>query len=81
MDEILARNLIEKSIIGTDGTDFGTLYNVTMGIESADLRNLVIKPNEDLSLQSLDFETNDDGRLLIPMEHISRLNDQIVIHR
>ncbi|SFS90954.1 PRC-barrel domain-containing protein [Halostagnicola kamekurae] len=81
MGEILARNLIDKSIVGTDGTDFGTLANVTMGLESAALRNLIVDPNENLSLQSVDFERNEEGRLLIPIDRISTLNDQIVVHR
>ncbi|GAB7021261.1 PRC-barrel domain-containing protein [Halostagnicola sp. A-GB9-2] len=81
MDEILAKNLIDKSIVGIDGTDFGTLYNITMGLESAKLGDLVIDPNEGLSTQSVDFETDENGRLRIPINQISTLNDQIVIRR
>ncbi len=81
MDEILARNLIDKSIVGTDGTDFGTLSTITVGLESAELGDLVIDPNEGLSTQSVNFETDDNGRLRIPISQISTLNDQIVIHR
>ena len=31
MPEILAENLSEKSIVGTDGSEIGRLYNVTPG--------------------------------------------------
>lgn len=74
MSEILARDLQGKSIVGTDGTTFGTLYNVTMTPESGVLCDLVVDPH-----RSTAPADTDDGRLRIPIGRVKTVNDQIVI--
>ncbi|SER09181.1 PRC-barrel domain-containing protein [Natrinema salaciae] len=80
MNELLARNLSGKPIVGIDGTDFGTLSTVTMDPESGALRDLVVDRPSRLS-STAPGRPDDDGRLRIPVSHIETVNDQIVVRR
>src|SRR5699024_2704588 len=40
MPDVLARNLIDKAVIGSDGTEFGTLSTVTMNTDTGELEDL-----------------------------------------
>lgn len=77
MNEILGRDLQQKSIVGTNGTSFGTLYNVTMKPKSGELCNLVVDPHDQSS--SMVTDETDDDRLRIPVSQIKTVNDQIII--
>ncbi|TYL36924.1 hypothetical protein CV102_19390 [Natronococcus pandeyae] len=74
MRDILARDLQEKSIVGTDGRTFGTLYNITMDPDSGMLRDLVVDPHE-----SKTTADTDDGRYRIPIGRVKTVRDQIII--
>ncbi|MES3517046.1 MAG: PRC-barrel domain-containing protein, partial [Natronomonas sp.] len=45
MPEILAENLSDKDVMGSDGARIGSLYNITMDLATGTLRNLVIDPD------------------------------------
>ncbi|QFU82297.1 PRC-barrel domain-containing protein [Natronorubrum aibiense] len=77
MSEVMARDLQGKSIVGTDGTTFGTLYNVTMDHESGMLCNLIVEPHKESS--SMVTDETDDNRLHIPVSRVKTVNDQIII--
>ncbi|MFC6764884.1 PRC-barrel domain-containing protein [Natrinema soli] len=80
MSEILARQLQRKVVVGTDGTVIGSLHDMTMGLQSGALNELIVEPkNPQQSLS--DFKTNNEGRLLIPMSRVKTVSDQIIIHR
>jgi len=80
MAEILAENLSGKAVMGSDGAELGMLYNITMDLESGRLRNLVITPNEDRGVQT-DFDTDDAGRLLVPVGRVQAVKDHMIIER
>ncbi|WP_254531447.1 PRC-barrel domain-containing protein [Natrinema gelatinilyticum] len=77
MNEMLARNLGGKPIVGIDGTDFGTLYTITMDPKSGALCDLVVDTHS-RSLSAA-IRSDDDGRLRIPVSRVETVNDQIVI--
>jgi len=79
MVEILAENLSGKDVMGTDGKELGSLYNITMDLGSGSLNHLVIDPAE--SLMNTDFEYSDQGRLLIPVDHVKAVKDHMIIQR
>ncbi|WP_049989086.1 PRC-barrel domain-containing protein [Natrinema salifodinae] len=78
MSELLTQSLVGKSIVGTDGTVFGTLYNITMDVESGALQSLVVDPGSRFSTSS-SVRTDDDGRLRIPVNRVTTVNDQIIV--
>ncbi|ELY95530.1 MULTISPECIES: PRC-barrel domain-containing protein [Natrialba] len=77
MDELFAQDLGGKTIVGTDGTAFGTLHTITIEPKSGALRDLVVDPG-DHSPSSITPRTDDD-RLRIPVSRIKRVSDQIVV--
>lgn len=78
MDELLTRDLGGKPIVGIDGTDFGTLYTITMDPESGALCDLVVN-SRGRSPSAAALRADDDGRLRIPVGRIETVNDQIVV--
>ena len=80
MSTVLARSLTGKSIVGTDGTVFGTLHTVSANADSGTLQNLVVEPREQDSSTPISTGTDANGRLLVPVSQVKTVSDQIVIH-
>ncbi|MFB6198117.1 MAG: PRC-barrel domain-containing protein [Halobacteriaceae archaeon] len=80
MTAILAENLSGKSVMGTDGTELGMLYNITMDLESGRLSNLLIEPDEESPVQ-LDFPRDEGGRYKVPVDRVQAVKDYIVVQR
>ena len=80
MADMLAESLSGKAVMGTDGTELGELYNVTMDLETGRLENLLVEPLEERSIQ-LDFPTDENGRFQIPVARVQAVKDYIVIDR
>ncbi|APX95264.1 MULTISPECIES: PRC-barrel domain-containing protein [Natronorubrum] len=81
MSDILAENLSGKSVMGSDGTELGLLYNITMDLKSGQLNDLVIEPDEELPVRSIDFSRDDEGRFLVPVSRVQAVKDYIVVQR
>ncbi len=79
MAEILAENLSGKAVTGSDGAELGMLYNITMDIQSGRLQDLLIDPNE--HIDTSDFETDEQGRLLVPVGRVQAVKDQMIVER
>jgi sporulation protein YlmC with PRC-barrel domain len=79
MAEILAENLSGKDVMGADGAELGSLYNITMDLSSGALKNLVIDPAE--TLRNTDFEYSDQGRLIVPVGRVRAVKDHMIIER
>ena len=79
MAEILAENLSGKDVMGTDGAELGSLYNITMDLKSGALHNLVIDAHE--TLGETDFERDATGRLLVPVERVKAVKDHMIVKR
>ncbi|MFC4543848.1 PRC-barrel domain-containing protein [Halosolutus amylolyticus] len=81
MSDILAENLSGKSVMGSDGTELGMLYNITMDLKSGKLHDLVIEPDDELSPRNVDFDLDDTGRFLVPVGRVQAVKDYIVVQR
>jgi sporulation protein YlmC with PRC-barrel domain len=77
MAEILAENLSGKAVMGTDGTELGMLYNITMDAKSGRLANLVVEP-EGIT-RDTDFGRDEGGRLLVPVERVQAVKDHMIV--
>ena len=77
MSEIFAGDLGGKRIVGTDGTVFGRLHTVTVDPESGALYDLVVEPRDRSAAAA--GRSDDDDRLLIPVDRIETVKDQIVV--
>ena len=81
MSDILAENLSGKSVMGSDGTELGLLYNITMDLKSGKLHDLVVEPDEELSVRNVDFDRDDAGRFLVSVNRVQAVKDYIVVQR
>jgi len=79
MAEILAENLSGKAVTGSDGAELGMLYNITMDIDTGRLEDLLVDPNE--HIDTSDFDTDEQGRLLIPVGRVQAVKDQMIVER
>jgi len=78
MAEILAENLSDKRVVGSDGAEIGTLYNVTMDFQSGSLQHLLVNPIEGVGSV---YPVNDSGRFEIPVSSVQAVKDHIVVAR
>jgi len=81
MPEILAENLSGKAVMGSDGAELGMLYNITMDIDTGELADLVIEPNEDLEKNVSDISSDEQGRFQVPVRRVQAVKDYIVVER
>ena len=76
MARIFAKNLSDKKVMGIDGSDIGTLYNMVVDLRTGALIDLVIKP--DMALDTTGFRTENDF-VLVSFEAVRAVKDYIVI--
>ena len=81
MVDILAENLSGKAVMTADGTELGDLYNITMDLKSGELANLLISPHEQLAADRIGFDSDDRGRLTVPVANVQAVRDYIVVAR
>jgi sporulation protein YlmC with PRC-barrel domain len=85
MADILAENLSNKSVMGTDGVELGKLYNITMERKSGALQHLLVEPDEATPTRQIDYELNrtdyDDPVFEVPTSRVQAVKDYIVIDR
>jgi sporulation protein YlmC with PRC-barrel domain len=81
MAEILAKNLSEKAVMGSDGTELGTLHNLTTDLKTGGLHDLVVEPDAAADPERLRFDRDEDGRLLVPARRVRAVKDYIVVER
>ena len=80
MAEILAENLSGKAVMGSDGTELGILYNITMDLRSGKLADLVVQPKEETAFDA-DFEIDENGNYRLPARDVQAVKDYIVVDR
>ncbi|CQR48845.1 MULTISPECIES: PRC-barrel domain-containing protein [Haloferax] len=81
MADILAENLSGKAVMGSDGTELGMLYNITMDLKSGELHDLLVQPNEQISPGRVSFDRDDRGRFRVPVNRVQAVKDYIVVQR
>ena len=78
MAKILARNLSNKRVMLTDGSELGTANNVVMETNSGALIYLVVKPN---SIVDTSKYKTQDNFLLIPFEAVRAAKDYAIVDK
>jgi sporulation protein YlmC with PRC-barrel domain len=81
MPDVLAENLSGKSVMGSDGTELGMLYNITMDLKSGALNDLLVSPNEEFPASESQFQQDEQGRLHVPVARQQAVKDYIVVDR
>ncbi|CCC41350.1 PRC-barrel domain-containing protein [Haloquadratum walsbyi] len=81
MSEQLAKNLSGKAVMGSDGTQLGSLYNVEMDIDSGALNDLLVSPHSEILTDQLQFDVDEQGRIRVPVNLVQSVEDYIVVQR
>lgn len=81
MADILAENLSGKAVMGSDGTELGMLYNITMDLKTGQLHDLLVSPSEDTPRGKINFERDEGGRFRVPVSNVQAVKDYIVVRR
>ena len=79
MAEILAENLSGKDVMGTDGAEIGSLYNITMDLDTGALGDLVVEPAE--TYRDGEFDRDEDGRLLVSVSRAQAVKDHMIVEQ
>ena len=79
MTELLAENLSGKAVMGSDGAELGMLYNITMDLDTGRLEHLIVEPAE--SYRGDDFQTDEAGRMRVPVRRVQAVKDHMIIER
>jgi sporulation protein YlmC with PRC-barrel domain len=79
MPDILAENLSDKEVMGTDGANLGTLYNITMDLKTGTLQHLILEPSE--RTEELEFDRNEQGNYRVPVSRVQAVKDTIIVDR
>lgn len=78
MPGILAKNLSGMEVMGADGAELGELYNVTMDLRSGRLYHIVVDPHDHVD-GNHGYDTDEAGRLEVPIDRVSAVTDYIVV--
>ncbi|MFC7046979.1 PRC-barrel domain-containing protein [Halobacteriaceae archaeon GCM10025711] len=81
MPDVLAENLSGKAVMGSDGTELGMLYNITMNLKTGKLNDLVVEPDPEGPAKKVQFGKDEDGRYHIPVNRVQAVKDYIVVQR
>jgi sporulation protein YlmC with PRC-barrel domain len=76
--EIFAKNLSNKQVMGSDGTDLGALYDLVIDVNTGDILDIMVKPDPDLNIQEFKIEND---FLLLPFDSVRAIKDYIVVDR
>ncbi len=78
MPKEFARNLFNKQVMATDGTEIGILSNIIIEIKGGNIIDMVVAPN-------VNFDTSRyrkaDNFILIPFDSVSAIKDYIIIDK
>ncbi|HDM60179.1 MAG TPA: PRC-barrel domain containing protein [Archaeoglobus veneficus] len=73
---IFARSLAKKTVLLSDGTVVGTVYNITADLKTGSLLEILVRPQS--NIPELEKE---NGLYIIPFETVKSIADYIVIDR
>ncbi|MGC8572102.1 MAG: PRC-barrel domain-containing protein [Candidatus Micrarchaeia archaeon] len=76
---IIARQLVGKKVVTTDGFDVGRLFDLEINEITGEITYVIVEPNLDSSLVSkMNVE---GGQLKIPYSAVLAVNDYMVVDR
>ncbi len=76
---IIARQLVGKKVVTTDGYDIGRLFDVEISEVTGKIVNLVVEPNLDSGLSNK--MKVEGGQVKIPYASVVAVNDYAMVDR
>lgn len=78
MSKEFAKNLFNKQVMATDGTEIGILSNIVVEIKGGNIIDLIVTPNINIDTSRYRKE---DNFILIPFDSVSAIKDYIIIDK
>ncbi|HEY3360497.1 MAG TPA: PRC-barrel domain-containing protein [Methanosarcina sp.] len=78
MQKEFAKNLFNKQVMATDGTEIGILSNIIVEIKGGNIIDMVVAPNINLDTSRYRKE---DNFIRIPFESVNAIKDYIIIDK
>lgn len=73
---VFAKSLARKTVLLSDGTVIGTVYNITVDLKTGTLIDLLVKPQNDVPELK-----KQDGLYIIPFDSVKSISDYVVIDK
>ncbi|AKB12834.1 Sporulation protein YlmC, PRC-barrel domain family [Methanosarcina thermophila] len=78
MSKEFAKNLFNKQVMATDGTEIGVLSNIVVEIRGGNIIDMMVTPNPNFDTTRYRKE---DNFILIPFDSVSAIKDYIIIDK
>ncbi len=78
MAKILARNLVNKRVMLTDGSELGLATDVVMDMQGGSLISLVVKPTNNVDVSKYKKQNN---YVIIPFEAVRAAKDYAIVDK
>jgi sporulation protein YlmC with PRC-barrel domain len=78
MSKEFAKNLFNKQVMATDGTEIGILSNIVVEIRGGNIIDMMVTPNPNFDTTRYRKE---DNFILIPFDSVSAIKDYIIIDK
>ncbi|ERG93793.1 PRC-barrel domain-containing protein [Haloquadratum walsbyi] len=76
----LGQKLADKSVIDCEGSEIGTLHNISVDPRTGDMKSLLVNPRSPTPTKNRHkFPTNDEGHYQIPVNRVSSVKDYVII--
>jgi sporulation protein YlmC with PRC-barrel domain len=81
MEPKLGQNLMNMDVNTAQGERIGTLFNITIDMRTGEMKKLLVTPLRDSpTAKRPQFETDANGRYMIPVSRLESVQDHIVIN-
>lgn len=72
--------LSTKTVMMQDGTQVGTIYNVTADMETGRLQSLIVDPApQEQQAQQVPFDVAQGGHYVVPAEKVAAIEDYVIL--
>ncbi len=78
MVKVMAKSLHNKKVMGTDGSEMGTLFTITCDLRTGELNDLMVKPDMTLNVDNYRME---EDCVLMPFSSVRAIKDYIVVDK
>lgn len=78
MPGTLVQKLSGMRVVGTEGSEIGTVYNITVDMERGTLESLLVDPDPEYKDNVNRFEM-DEGKVVVPIHLVEAAKDNLLI--
>lgn len=77
MESVALSSLSDRTVLLTDGTQLGTLDNITLDTETGELEYLCIEPcRPDVR----EFPRMENGQMVVPIDRVEAIRESLLVH-